>query len=132
MRTIVCVQCLNTFETKSKRKDKRMCPNCLKTNKIRQVMLAKKRLIPTTEIGVGSGRSSKNLIRPLTDRNYRKVKKDSCELCGSTNNLCVHHVDHNRTNNNLNNLITVCKQCHQEHHIKRDKLGRYTRQSKTV
>lgn len=132
MRTIICIQCNKEFQTESKRKDKRMCNACLKQNKIRQVMLARKKRFPNIEIGVGSGNSSINKNRTLTKNNYRKIKKTKCELCGSTLHLCVHHKDGNRNNNSLENLITVCKKCHQTHHVKRDEFGRFTRQSKTV
>ena len=132
MRTIICIQCNKEFQTESKRKDKRMCNACLKQNKIRQVMLARKKRFPNIEIGVGSGNSSVNKNRTLTKNNYRKIKKIKCELCGSDLHLCVHHKDGNRNNNSLENLITVCKKCHQTHHVKRDEFGRFTRQSKTV
>ena len=35
-----------------------------------------------------------------------------CYLCYSKKNLCVHHIDGDRTNNRLGNLIIVCKSCH--------------------
>ena len=61
---------------------------------------------------------------------YRKLKStDACELCGSTNNLLIHHKDHNRYNNELSNLIVLCKTCHQENHCVRDSDGRYTSHS---
>lgn len=129
MRTLTCIQCNNLFVTESKRKDKRMCPTCLRSNKIKSVMNARKKRIPTTEIGVGSGNSTKNKIRPITINNYRKLKKDKCELCGSKNYLCVHHKDGNRHNNALENLITVCKRCHQKHHVIRDEFGRFKKRS---
>jgi phage FluMu protein Com len=132
MRTIICIQCNETFITESTRKDKRMCPKCLRLNKIKSVMIARKKRIPTTEIGVGSGNSTKNINRPLTVNTYRKVKRNKCEICGSTKHLCVHHIDHNRNNNNLLNLQTVCKRCHQEFHVVRDEQGRYTRRIKTT
>ena len=125
MRTIICIQCQNEFQTESKRKDKRLCNACLRKNKIKQVMVARKKRIPTTEIGVGSGNSSVNKNRTLTKNTYRKMRKDKCELCGSDINLCVHHIDGNRNNNDTNNLLTVCKKCHQQHHVIRDELGRF-------
>lgn len=125
MRTIICTQCQNEFQTESKRKDKRLCDACLHKNKIKQVMVARKKRIPTTEIGVGSGNSSVNKNRTLTKNTYRKMRKDKCELCGNNINLCVHHVDGNRNNNDTNNLLTVCKKCHQQHHVIRDELGRF-------
>lgn len=132
MRTIICIQCNKEFQTESKRKDKRMCNTCLKQNKTKQVMLARKRKNPNIEIGVGSGNSSVNKTKPLTQHTYRKVKKNYCELCNSTEYLCVHHIDGNRQNNSLENLITVCKHCHQTHHVVRDEFGKFTRRNKTV
>lgn len=125
MRTLICIQCNNSFNTESIRKDKRMCPKCLRINKIKSVMNARKKRIPTTEIGVGSGNSSINKERVNTVNNYRKFKKDKCILCASTKYLCVHHIDLNRNNNTIENLITICKQCHQKYHVKRDALGRF-------
>lgn len=39
-------------------------------------------------------------------------------------NLCVHHIDHNPSNNTPQNLITLCRQCHVAHHQVTDKAGR--------
>ena len=59
----------------------------------------------------------------------------TCAGCGGTEkmqqlkdgslrtNLCVHHIDHKRTNNTLSNLITLCRQCHVAHHQVTDKCG---------
>lgn len=44
-----------------------------------------------------------------------------CSNCGATENLLVHHKDEDRTNNDLSNLTILCKKCHQEHHMERDK-----------
>jgi hypothetical protein len=60
---------------------------------------------------------------------YRRHRRDSCERCGSTNRLVVHHKDENRYNNDLSNLETLCRRCHQNHHAepRRDPgSGRYT------
>lgn len=43
---------------------------------------------------------------------YSRWKKSECEDCGSTRYLLVHHLDHDRHNNNLTNLRTVCAKCH--------------------
>jgi hypothetical protein len=126
IRTIICKQCNKPFQTESKRKDKRLCQECLKENQVKSVMRSRKKRIPTTEIGVGSGKSSKNLNRPLGIQTYRRAKDDKCIKCGSTKNLLVHHKDENRYNNSIDNLETLCKRCHQKLHTKRDlKTGRY-------
>ena len=46
----------------------------------------------------------------------------ACQWCGKdlTNagryEKCVHHLDHNRSNNDRENLVLICKRCHQIHH----------------
>lgn len=39
-------------------------------------------------------------------------KGDKCLICGERENIDVHHIDGNRTNNRLENLIPVCRYCH--------------------
>lgn len=53
---------------------------------------------------------------------------DSCEICKSTSNLDVHHIEHqstinaqkgkktHKTKNDKSNLVTLCKVCHNDHH----------------
>ena len=49
-------------------------------------------------------------------------KPHICERCSDTIDFtnsykwCVHHKDHNRTNNTLENLELLCKRCHQLEH----------------
>lgn len=47
---------------------------------------------------------------------YDKFMKRTCERCGASTNLLVHHRDRNRHNNSLDNLETLCKRCHQIEH----------------
>ena len=42
--------------------------------------------------------------------------KPSCESCGSTDRLSLHHLDEDRTNNSLANLQTLCPSCHTRWH----------------
>jgi hypothetical protein len=62
---------------------------------------------------------------------YRKLalnnKENVCERCESIENLLVHHIDEDRSNNELHNLEILCKRCHQKHHETRDNLGRYAK-----
>ena len=121
---LICIDCSKKFE--AKRKDTLRCPVCKKKRRSYQVMLSRKKKHPEIEIGVGSGNSTKNKNRPLGIQTYRRAKKDKCEWCGSKKNLCVHHIDGNRYNNDMNNLITICKRCHQTHHTVRNMTtGRY-------
>jgi len=36
----------------------------------------------------------------------------SCSICGSTENLELHHIDNNRENNDLSNIQLLCRNCH--------------------
>ena len=124
MVTLICIDCKQKFI--AKRKDTLRCPVCKKKHAVIKTMLSKKKRIPTTEIGVGSGNSFKNTHQPLSIQTYRRAKATQCAWCGSKNNLCVHHLDGDRYNNDLSNLITVCKRCHQNHHTVRNMTtGRY-------
>ena len=38
--------------------------------------------------------------------------KHSCQVCGYSNKIIVHHIDENPKNNTMDNLITLCKICH--------------------
>ena len=35
-----------------------------------------------------------------------------CYICGSKDNICVHHIDYDKTNCHVNNLIPLCNKCH--------------------
>ena len=56
---------------------------------------------------------------------YREYNKGYCEDCGSTNNLDVHHIDHDRTNYSKDNLRTLCRSCHKKLHCYRDSKGKF-------
>lgn len=125
----ICIDCGTNFtyipEKKLSKKPER-CPVCKKKRRSLQVMLSRKKKIPETEIGCGSGNSYKNKHQPLGIQTYRRAKGTECAWCGSTKSLLVHHLDENRYNNELSNLVTICKRCHQQHHTVRNMTtGRY-------
>lgn len=39
-----------------------------------------------------------------------------CEVCGSKEDLRLHHKDHNRKNNSIDNIKLLCHTHHQEAH----------------
>lgn len=46
-----------------------------------------------------------------------------CQLCNKlliNKKCCVHHIDYNKTNNNLENLITLCNCCHTKTNFNRE------------
>lgn len=137
IKTFTCKKCGVTFQKEMKSSYVWYCEDCRKKRNVEINMAVKKRKIPTTEIGVGSGNSAKNKGHYTHGsfktgiQAYRNIYKNShkeikCELCGSKKYLCIHHLDHNRYNNDISNLQCLCKKCHQKHHIKRDKKGRFT------
>lgn len=63
----------------------------------------------------------------------------SCNICGDTKNLDVHHKDRNYKNNEISNLETLCHPCHMKLHWQQGglrprlsglKIGIETNQSK--
>jgi 5-methylcytosine-specific restriction endonuclease McrA len=59
------------------------------------------------------GKSSKTFRRiAFEEYHFSKV----CTICGSSEDLTIHHKDRNRTNNSQENLIPLCKKCHTKHH----------------
>lgn len=68
----------------------------------------------------------------ISNRNYidkvrfgmsrNKIIKDTCERCGGTNRLSIHHKDGQgrnaiNPNNDPSNFETLCNDCHIDHHI---------------
>lgn len=41
---------------------------------------------------------------------------ERCQLCESTRNVKVHHIDGDRDNDELGNLLVVCSPCHADIH----------------
>lgn len=50
------------------------------------------------------------------------LHKNICEICGSKNNLDIHHKDGNWQNNSLDNLMCLCRSCHTK--LERNKTKR--------
>ena len=69
-----------------------------------------------------------NYIRPNGNSkgNYhllaRSYANQSCNTCGSTDNLDVHHKDRNYKNNEMKNLETLCHSCHMKLHWRQGDL----------
>lgn len=43
-----------------------------------------------------------------------------CQMCGTSKDLMVHHIDYNKNNINLNNLIPLCRGCHSKTNYNRE------------
>lgn len=62
--------------------------------------------------------SKRDRIKKLSQCTYHKTVADKCDICGISNNLLVHHIDNDRTNNQKTNLTTLCTSCHGQLHNK--------------
>ena len=87
-------------------------------------------LIKVPNVGSGGNQWGKNNHQYKTGiGTYSKKAFDHygriCNRCSSEKNLLVHHIDHNRSNNDLSNLEVLCKKCHQDHHCIRDVEGKF-------
>ena len=61
------------------------------------------------------GRRAEKIMKEDTACYYKR-KADKCAVCGTTDNLEVHHKDRDHSNNAPQNLITMCESCHQRVH----------------
>lgn len=52
----------------------------------------------------------------------RKHLRTCCAICGSIENLDVHHLDGNIKNNSTDNLETLCHHCHMKLHRRKRKF----------
>lgn len=50
-----------------------------------------------------------------------------CGECFATEDICIHHKDENRRNNNIDNLQALCRGCHTKHHFQ--KAREYVKQT---
>ena len=48
-----------------------------------------------------------------------------CQLCGSTEKLCPHHIDYNKQNSSEDNLITLCLPCNTQCNFNRERWSWY-------
>lgn len=56
-------------------------------------------------------------VSELTKRQrIRKRDDHECQICGSSEDLHVHHIDGNHDNWSKDNVITVCESCHDDLH----------------
>ena len=57
-----------------------------------------------------------------------KRDSNSCQVCGKTDKLVIHHLDETENrkkmnaNNNIDNLITLCRGCHIKVHRNKVKI----------
>lgn len=68
-----------------------------------------------------------NYHRTIANKIYREFNiLVLCDICGTFEDMCIHHKDGNVENNNIDNLRALCRSCHTKLHIEE----RYEKQSK--
>lgn len=73
---------------------------------------------------MGLKRTSETPTRRTMYKRAGVVKKTSCEHCGVSTNLDIHHIDENPTNNAPENIKTLCDSCHTKLHWQTGKSAR--------
>jgi len=68
---------------------------------------------------MATGMQKENPTRSAYLMRARKHLKSTCETCGTTAKLSIHHVDLNWRNNAPSNLMTLCTSCHTTWHHER-------------
>lgn len=127
----VCIKCSNVII--GKYKNAKYCSTkCSSTYRTLKWKI-KKGLIKSPGVGLGGNQWGVN-NHQYTGKSgaggcIRAMRElpNICNKCESTKNLVAHHIDHNRSNNELSNFEILCKKCHQAHHTKRDSQGKYTK-----
>lgn len=75
-----------------------------------------------------SGSKNVGFLGGVSADYYRRISleklKQECHRCGTHKNLCVHHKDRNRRNNNISNLQMLCKSCHSKEHNRSKNFGK--------
>lgn len=136
---LICECCGTEFAFKGSTKAK-YCKSCRKEIDKKLKIESDVRLGKTKLGFVGKGKNSKKGKDHHSYKSgigiYRSIKYQylidcglaiECENCGSTEFLVVHHIDHNRKNNDIKNLQLLCRSCHIKLHCKRDSLGKFSK-----
>ena len=122
IKTFTCKICGETFQ-KETRSYAYYCPTCFKEQR-RQASYrcaVKKGRIKCP--GVGSGGNQLGENNPMWSNykgeySYHNLIKimNECQMCGSKEHLCRHHINFIRSDNRLENLTIVCRSCHAKLH----------------
>jgi hypothetical protein len=122
-----CKTCGQFFYVKRSAKEAKYCSNKCRYEDFKILFSG-----PTNVWYIDGRMKSKNRhpkeFRMIAD-DVRKAYSRTCVCCGKREKrlktkLNVHHIDHNKHNNEFNNLIPVCDNCHGEIHGERFRVIR--------
>lgn len=127
----VCIKCNNVIPD-GKYRNAKFCSDKCRAAFNSHKSRVKYGLIKKPGVGSGGNQSgTDNHMYKTGIGTYNKIafknKPNFCNRCQTTEKLLVHHIDEDRSNNELDNLEILCKRCHQKHHETRDKRGRYAK-----
>lgn len=76
-----------------------------------------KRYSPRTEFKYRNGNGYRHLL-------YKGILSQQCAQCDETNikRLHIHHIDHNRANNDISNFRVLCRPCHLSLHGRTERV----------
>ncbi len=92
----------------------KFCPTCSKENGVSKRKERHKQTY--VRKGYHQSKTSNNNWKGGIGIYRQLIATYSCSRCGSQKNLCVHHKDEDRQNNEVDNLECLCKKCHQRQH----------------
>lgn len=123
-----CIRCNSTIP-EGKNANAKFCSEVCRSGANSYNSAVRKGRIKSPGVGSGYGEGCGYYVNGISL--YQKTAFENlphrCNRCGKESTLLVHHINHDRTNNDISNLEILCKKCHQQHHCTRDvKTGRFT------
>jgi 5-methylcytosine-specific restriction endonuclease McrA len=103
------------------------CPVCGATfnrKRFNGVLEDRSRYMARTHCSQACGNSRAEVVKTTHHWRAQAHKQATCERCGTSSGLHVHHVDRNPANNEPANLRTLCGSCHLKLHWREDRASR--------
>lgn len=133
-KTVSCSRCGVEFLFKGTTTPK-YCVDCRKARNVELVLKHRvsRGMQNSKNIGIGRGKwqrkgdnattRNREGIHQIEKVYYSKCLErfgvSRCVVCQSDEDIHVHHIDHDPTNNEMSNLVFLCRFCHVRHHWKR-------------
>lgn len=90
------------------------------------------RFLSRRTCGQSCGNTKTEVKKDTLHWRARKHRKPNCEQCQTAEDLHVHHIDRDPTNNDPANLLTLCASCHLKLHWREDREKRMQGVAKMV